>query len=99
MGDKVTFPVNVPAAGTYDVKISYKRYQPRGIMQAAINGTNVGPQVDQFVDTADAYSGTDLGVRSFPNAGSYLFTFTVVGKHPASTGYSLTFDEITLTPQ
>jgi hypothetical protein len=99
MGDKVTFPVNVPAAGTYDVKISYKRYQPRGIMQAAINGTNVGPQVDQFVDTADAYSVTDLGVRSFPNAGSYLFTFTVVGKHPASTGYSLTFDEITLTPQ
>ena len=99
MGDKVTFPVNVPAAGTYDVKISYKRYQPRGIMQAAINGASVGPAIDQFVDTADAYGVTDLGVRSFPSAGNYLFTFTVVGKNPASTGYSLTFDEITLTPQ
>jgi Legume lectin domain/Chitobiase/beta-hexosaminidase C-terminal domain/Fn3 associated len=99
MGDKVTFPVNVPAAGTYDVKISYKRYQPRGIMQAAINGASVGPAIDQFVDTADAYGVTDLGVRSFPSAGNYLFTFTVVGKNPASTGLSLTFDEITLTPQ
>jgi hypothetical protein len=99
MGDKVTFPVNVPAAGTYDVKISYKKYQPRGVMQTAVNGTNFGPPVDQFVSTSDAYGVTDLGVRTFPSAGNYVFTFTVVGKHPASTGYSLTFDEITLTPQ
>jgi hypothetical protein len=99
MGDKVTFPVNVPAAGTYDVKISYKRYQPRGVMQTAINGQNFGPPVDQFVDNSDAYGVTDLGVRSFPSAGNYLFTFTVVGKNPGSTGLSLTFDEITLTPQ
>jgi hypothetical protein len=99
MGDKVTFPVNVPAAGTYDVKISYKRYQTRGVMQTAINGQNFGPPVDQFVDTSDAYGVTDLGLRSFPTAGNYLFTFTVVGMNPGSAGLSLTFDEITLTPQ
>jgi hypothetical protein len=99
MGDKVMFPVNVPAAGTYDVKISYKKYQPRGVMQTAVNGTNLGPPVDQFVATTDAYGVTDLGVRSFPSAGNYLFTFTVVGKNAASTGFSLTFDEIILTPQ
>jgi hypothetical protein len=99
MGDKVAFPVNIPAAGTYDVKISYKKYQPRGIMQTGVNGTNFGPAVDQYIATADAYGVTDLGVRSFPSGGNYLFTFTVVGKNPASTGYSLTFDEITLTPQ
>jgi hypothetical protein len=99
MGDKVTFPVNIPAPGTYDVKVSYKQYQPRGILQTAVNGANLGPSVDQFIATSDAYGLTDLGVRSFPSAGNYLFTFTVVGKNPASTGYTLTFDTITLTPQ
>ena len=99
MGDKVTFPVNISAPGTYDVKVSYKQYQPRGIMQTAVNGANLGPSVDQFIATSDAYGLTDLGVRSFPSAGNYLFTFTVVGKNPASTGYTLTFDTITLTPQ
>ena len=99
MGDKVTFPVNIPAAGTYDVKVSYKQYQPRGIMQTAVNGANLGPSVDQFIANSDAYGVTDLGVRSFPSAGNYLFTFTVVGKNPASTGYTLTFDTIILTPQ
>ncbi len=99
MGDNVTFPVNVPAAGTYDVKISYKQYQPRGIMQTLINGAKFGPTIDEFVASQDAYGLTDLGAHSFPSPGNYFFTFTVVGKNPASSGYSLTFDTITLTPQ
>ena len=99
LGDHVTFPVKVPAAGNYDVKISYKEYQPRAVMQTAVNGTNFGPQIDEFVATVDAYGVTDLGTRNFPSAGTYLFTFTVVGNNPASTGSTLTFDDITLTPQ
>ncbi|HTG29780.1 MAG TPA: chitobiase/beta-hexosaminidase C-terminal domain-containing protein [Methylomirabilota bacterium] len=99
VGDNVTFMVNVPAAGTYDVKISYKQYQPRGILQTAINNASVGPPVDQFIANADAYAVTDLGAVNFSSAGNYPFTFKVVGKNPASTGYSLAFDDITLTPQ
>jgi Legume lectin domain/Chitobiase/beta-hexosaminidase C-terminal domain len=99
VGDYVTFMVNVPAAGTYDVKISYKQYQPRGIVQTAINNASVGPPVDQFISNADAYAVTDLGAVNFPSAGNYPFTFKVVGKNPASTAYSLAFDDITLTPQ
>jgi hypothetical protein len=99
VGDNVTFMVNVPAAGTYDVKISYKLYQPRGILQTAINNASVGPPVDQFIANADAYAVTDLGAVNFSSAGNYPFTFKVVGKNPASTGYSLAFDDIILTPQ
>jgi len=99
VGDNVTFMVNVPAAGKYDVKVSYKQYQPRGMMQTAINNTSIGPAIDQFLATGDAYAVTDLGSVNFPSAGNYPFTFTVVGKNPASTGYSLAFDDITLTPQ
>jgi hypothetical protein len=99
VGDNVTFMINVPTAGRYDVKVSYKQYQPRGIVQTAINNGAVGPPIDQFVSNADAYAVTDLGTVNFPSAGSYPFTFTVVGKNPASTGYTLAFDDITLTPQ
>lgn len=99
LGDHVTFPINVPAAGNYDVKVSYKEYQPRAIMQTAVNGTNLGPQIDEFVAVSDAYAVTDLGTRNFASAGTYLFTFTVVGNNSASTGSTLTFDDITLTPQ
>jgi hypothetical protein len=99
VGDNVTFMVNVPAAGTYDVKISYKQYQPRGIVQTAINNASVGPPVDQFIANADAYAITDLGTVNFPSAGSYPFTVTVVGKNPGSTAYSLAFDDIILTKQ
>jgi hypothetical protein len=99
MGDNVTFMVNIPAAGKYDVKVSYKQYQSRGIAQTAVNNTNVGPPIDLFVSNGDAYAVTDLGSVNFPSAGSYPFTFTVVGKNPASSGYSLALDDITLTPQ
>jgi hypothetical protein len=99
VGDNVTFMVNVPAAGTYGVKISYKQYQPRGIVQTGINRVSVGPPIDQFIPNGDAYAVTDLGAVNFPSAGSYPFTFTVVGKNPSSTAYSLAFDDIILTKQ
>jgi hypothetical protein len=99
VGDNVTFRVNVPAAGRYNVKVSYKQYQPRGVVQTAINNTSVGQPIDLFVPNADAYGVTDLGSVNFPSGGNYPFTFTVVGKNPASTGYSLAFGDIILTPQ
>jgi Legume lectin domain/Bacterial lectin/Chitobiase/beta-hexosaminidase C-terminal domain len=99
IGDNVVFNVNVPAAGIYDVKVSYKEYIPRGIMQAAVNSTNLGAPVDEFVATGDAFGVSDLGTLNFASPGNYLFKFTVVGKNADSTGYSLSFDTITLTPQ
>jgi hypothetical protein len=99
VGDSVTFTVNVPTAGVYDVRVSYKEYSPRGLMQTAVNGTNLGPAVDQYLAAGDAYGGCDLGMLNFATAGNYLFKFTVAGHNPASSGYNLSFGTITLTPQ
>jgi hypothetical protein len=99
VGDNVTFNVNVPTAGIYDVKVSYKEYSPRGIMQTAVNGTNLGPAVDQFLATGDAYGVSDLGMLNFATAGNYLFKFAVAGHNAGSSGYNLSFGTITLTPQ
>ena len=99
VGDNVTFTLNVPTADIYDVKVSYKQYQPRGNMQTTINSTNLGSPIDEYIASGDAYAVTDLGAMNFASAGNYLFKFTVTGKDTSSTGYSISFDDITLTPQ
>jgi hypothetical protein len=97
-GDNVTFTVNVPAAGTYDIKLSYKQYPSRGISEFAINGTNVGAPLDQYQAT-QGYSTFDYGNFTFPAAGNYSFKFTILGKNASATGYPVSFDDFTLTPQ
>jgi hypothetical protein len=41
----------------------------------------------------------DLGNFNLAAAGNYAFKFAVLGKPAGSTGYTLAFDEIILTPQ
>jgi hypothetical protein len=98
VGDNVTITLNVPQAGTYDVKVAVKMYSSRGIMQLSVNGTNVGPAKDQYVSSS-AWAEFDIGNLTFSSAGSQPFKFTVVGKNSASSGYSISFDYIKLTPQ
>jgi hypothetical protein len=99
VGDNVTLTLNVATAGTYDVKVSLKDLNTRGIWQLAVNGTNVGAPQDEYQTTAlGAYVVTDLGNFNFAAAGNYAFKFTVTGKDAASSGYSIAFDDITLTP-
>jgi hypothetical protein len=98
VGDNVTFTVNVAAAGTYDVKLSYKKFTTRGISQLTINGTAVGANLDQYAAT-DSYATFDYGKFAFPAAGNYSFKFAVTGKNTGSSGYTVSFDDLTLTPQ
>jgi hypothetical protein len=98
VGDSVTFTVNVPQPGTYDVSYSTKEATARGATGLTINGTNTGPVTDQYAP-ADAYSLFDLGNFTFSAAGNYSVKFTVTGKNASSTSYSLVFDNIILTPQ
>jgi hypothetical protein len=99
-GDNVTLTVNVPTAGTYDVKVSMKDLNTRGIYQLAINGANVGVAQDEYQTTGSgAFIVTDLGNFNFAAAGNYAFKFTVTGKNASSSGFTIAFDDITLTPQ
>ncbi len=98
VGDNVTFTVNVATAGTYDINLSYKKYNTRGISQLAINGANAGATFDQY-SAAEGYATQDYGNFTFPTAGNYSFKFTVTGKNTSSSSYSVSFDDLTLTPQ
>jgi hypothetical protein len=100
-GQSVTMTLSVATAGTYDIKISTKELNTRGTYQLAINGAGVGAPQDEYnaSSSAGVYATQDIGNFNFAAAGSYSFTFTVTTKNAASTGYSIAFDDITLTPQ
>ena len=99
VGDNLAFTLNVPTAGTYDVKVSMKTTTSRGIMQLSVNGTNVGSPADTYSNTTGSYAVFDLGLVTIATPGAQTFKFTVTGKNSASSGYILCFDDITLTPQ
>jgi hypothetical protein len=97
-GDSVTFTVNVATPGIYDVMYSTQKNTNRGMNQFSINGSNTGPVTDQY-NSAAAYALFDLGNFNFSTAGTYSFKFAVTGENSSSTGFTLAFDDIILTPQ
>ena len=98
VGNSVTFTVNVATAGKYDIKLSFKQFNTRGVSQFSINGANVGAPLDQYLPT-EGYAIVDYGNFTFPTAGNYSFKFTIVGKNSNSTSFGVSFDDFTLTPQ
>jgi hypothetical protein len=98
VGDSVTFTVNIAQAGIYDLQIGVKKGPWRSIWQLAVNGTNVGPQEDEY-NANDVYQVLDLGNVNVKAPGTFSFKFTVTGKNPAATDWKMSFDTIKLTPQ
>jgi hypothetical protein len=97
VGDNVAITLNVPTAGTYDVKYAVKLFNTRGFDQLAVNGTSLGPAVDEYA-SAETWKEFDMGTVSLP-AGNSVFKFTVTAKNASSSGYTLSWDYIKLTPQ
>jgi Legume lectin domain len=98
VGDSVTFTVNVAQAGVYNLSYNTKAYNTRGTNQLSINGTNVGAVIDQY-NAGQTLTSFNLGTFNFATTGNYSFKFTVTGKNAASSGYTMAFDDIILTPQ
>ena len=99
VGDNVTFTLNVAQPGTYDVKVGVKQFTTRGIWQLSVNGVNVGAPQDEYLNTGGTYAVLDAGNVTISSSGNQSFTFTVTGKNAASSGFTISFDPITLTPQ
>jgi hypothetical protein len=99
VGDNVTFTLNVAKPGTYDVKVGVKKYTTRGLWRLSVNGINVGSTQDEYMNTSGTYAVLDVGTVTISSAGNKSFKFTVTGKNVASSGFTISFDTITLTPQ
>lgn len=98
VGDNLTFSVDVPQAGDYDIKTRVFKTSISGIYQLSINGANVGGEWDAYWNSSELYKDYWIASYHFPEPGSYKFTYTVTGKNAAATGYRLWLDHLTLTP-
>jgi len=98
VGNYVIYTVNVPTAGTYNIKVGVKETFNRGKWQLSINGANQGAVQDEYVPTG-ALAAFDLGAAAITSPGPKSFKFLIVGKNANSTGYKAVFEYITLTPQ
>ena len=99
-GAYLNFTLNVATPGTYDIKAATKAFPARGIFQLSINGTNAGPTEDEYNSNGNGvFQEYDLGNVTLSTAGNYSFKFTVTGHNPSSSGYTVCFDYIKLTPQ
>ncbi|ANE48252.1 hypothetical protein SY83_20365 [Paenibacillus swuensis] len=100
VGDFVSYSVNVPEAGTFNVRVKVKKLNTRGIYQLSVDGTNQGLPMDGYdpVSNGGVYEELNLGNVNFNTAGNHMFKFTATGKHADSTGYELAVDYVLLNP-
>lgn len=94
-GDEVTYQIDLPEDGSYQVYVGAKTQDSRGIAQLSIGGWPQGEELD-FYSSTDQYVRLDLGSKTFNTTGLKNFTFTISGKNASSLGYSQGLDYIEL---
>jgi hypothetical protein len=92
---ELTLP-NVPA-GTYQLALRYKAHPNRGILQARLDGNVVGSPLDQF-SANPQFRVQSFGAVTFPTHTSHVVRLTVTGRNPAAGMFTLSADEVRLTP-
>ncbi|WP_164018471.1 glycosyl hydrolase family 28-related protein [Pyxidicoccus trucidator] len=98
VGDAVSYTLYPRTVGTFSVRVRTKKLGSRGQYQLDINGVNQGPVRDEYSSTA-VFAESDLGTVTFTDLEAKTFTFTVVGRNAASSGYNVAVDSIKLVRQ
>jgi hypothetical protein len=98
VGHAVSYSLLPRTLGTFSVRVRTKKFNSRGQYQLDIDGVNQGPVRDEYSSTA-VLAEADLGLVTFTDLNPKTFTFTVVGKNAASTGYNVAVDSIQLVRQ
>ncbi|HXJ41651.1 MAG TPA: hypothetical protein VNH18_20415, partial [Bryobacteraceae bacterium] len=91
VGDSVTYTVNIPKAGTYDVHVTSKNFPQRGMWLLAVDGVNYGAAVDEY-NARETYVDTDVGPIVIRTAGNHTLKFVVTARNAAATDYKISFD-------
>jgi len=98
VGDSISYAIPSMVAGTYQVQMEWKGNNSRGIVQLAVDGTNVGPTLDQYA-SGQTYPTTTFGTVTFASAGTHTVKLTVTGKNGSSSNYQISSDKFTFVGQ
>lgn len=98
IGPYVNFTLpNIPA-GDYSLGMRYKGHPDRGILQASVNGVNVGDSLDQYYFPS-SYPEHTFGTAVFSSSGNQTVRLSVVGRNPSAGSYTLSADAFKLVYQ
>jgi hypothetical protein len=95
-GDSVQFTMPSVAAGTYTVSLRYKAHPNRGILQASVDGSNLGPTLNQY-SSSPAFRSQTFGTVTLPE-GTHTLRLTCTGRSSSAGAHTLSADTVTLTP-
>jgi hypothetical protein len=85
------------AAGTYQVKLTYKKNTARGQHTVKVDGIQVGGTVDEYSSTS-GYTTVTLGNVTI-GSGTHAIRLTITGKNASSSSYVLAPDCFILVGQ
>ena len=96
-GQYVEFTLPGVPAATYLLRMTWEGNANRGILSLSVDGATLGRNLDQYT-AAQFYPTTAFGPVTLTE-GDHIVRLTVTGKNPASSGYMLSADKLTLVQQ
>ena len=97
-GNQLTFNVEAPAAGPFEIVTAFLHDREMGIVQPALNGEPVGDPLDFYRPDLTAPGPVSLGVHPF-RQGKNELSFRMVGANPdAEKNYIFGIDYLKLEP-
>ena len=96
-GYTLELPLPAQKAGKYRLIAVYAKSGDYGIIQASLNGTNLGSPTDLYDTTRKPTGPIDLGIVTLLDD-KPIFKVTNTGKNPASQSYNFGLDYLKLIP-
>jgi hypothetical protein len=93
-GQHVSFPVSLPATGSYDLTADLTKASNYGQLTLSVDGTRTGPVFDGYAGAART-AVQDFGTLNL-TAGTHTVTFTITGKNASSSGHKMGLDRLLL---
>ncbi len=95
VNDYVQFTATNVPAGSYKLRVRFRRSASNAIWQLTTNGVSTGTTTDGY-DVDPHYAEADLGDVTYSTTANRVYRFTVAGKRTASSGYGIGVDCIKL---
>jgi unsaturated rhamnogalacturonyl hydrolase len=95
VNDYVQFTATNVPAGSYKLRVRFRRSPNNGIWQLTTNGVNTGTATDGY-DVDPHYAEADFGNVTYSTTANRVYRFKVTGKRTASSGYGIAIDCIKL---
>ena len=86
-GDRLTLPIEVTEAGTYELVGFFTRAPDYGIVRVHANGKALRPMVDGYSEAVEPSGPISFGTISL-EAGTNEIILELIGKDARSSGYS-----------